>query len=139
MQLFLIRTRLNKNLLRSAQIGRILLRIRSDFCLVFLIRFAQTLLKKFGPITAIWGQKKSEQIPSDPQIWLIAAKSSIHGFIDGYSWLIIGLCAHNNNHGQTVLDLFLSACTIYGVSSHLHGDHGVENILCGCLDGRKSW
>ena len=53
----------------------------------------------------------------------------IHGFIDGYSRLITGLRAHNNNRGQTVLDLFLTACAIYGVPSHLRGDHGVENLL----------
>jgi hypothetical protein len=53
----------------------------------------------------------------------------IHGFIDGYSRLITGLRAHNNNRGQTVLDLFLAACAIYGVPSHLRGDHGVENLL----------
>ncbi|KAJ4464195.1 hypothetical protein C8J55DRAFT_386602, partial [Lentinula edodes] len=33
----------------------------------------------------------------------------IHGFIDGYSRLITGLRASNNNRGQTVLSLFLSA------------------------------
>ena len=53
----------------------------------------------------------------------------IHGFIDGYSRLITGLRAHNNNRSQTVLDLFLAACAIYGVPSHLHGDHGDENLL----------
>lgn len=53
----------------------------------------------------------------------------IHGFIDGYSRLITGLLASNNNRGQTVLDLFLSAVVVYGVPSRLRGDHGVENIL----------
>ncbi|KAJ4473970.1 hypothetical protein C8J55DRAFT_376515, partial [Lentinula edodes] len=33
----------------------------------------------------------------------------IHGFIDGYSRLITGLRASNNNRGQTVLSLFISA------------------------------
>ncbi|KAJ7664653.1 hypothetical protein DFH06DRAFT_918240, partial [Mycena polygramma] len=33
----------------------------------------------------------------------------IHGFIDGYSRLITGLLASNNNRGQTVLDLFFAA------------------------------
>ncbi|KAJ7922570.1 hypothetical protein B0H13DRAFT_2409610, partial [Mycena leptocephala] len=33
----------------------------------------------------------------------------IHGFIDGYSRLITGILASNNNRGQTVLDLFLAA------------------------------
>ncbi|KAJ3512101.1 hypothetical protein NLJ89_g3717 [Agrocybe chaxingu] len=53
----------------------------------------------------------------------------IHGFIDGYSRLITGLRASSNNHGDTVLELFLSATAIYGVPSRLRGDHGVENIL----------
>ena len=53
----------------------------------------------------------------------------IHGFIDGYSRLITGLQANDNNTGQTVLDLFLRAAAIYGVPLRLRGDHGVENIL----------
>jgi hypothetical protein len=53
----------------------------------------------------------------------------IHGFIDGYSRLITGLRASDNNMGTTVLDLFLSAVRVYGVPSCLRGDHGVENIL----------
>lgn len=53
----------------------------------------------------------------------------IHGFIDGYSRLITGLRASNNNWGETVLDLFLEACRLYGVPSRLRGDHGVENLL----------
>jgi len=53
----------------------------------------------------------------------------IHGFIDGYSRLITGLRASNNNFGGTVLDLFLHASNAYGVLSRLRGDHGVENIL----------
>lgn len=52
----------------------------------------------------------------------------IHGFIDGYSRLIAALRASNNNTGDTVLDLFLTAATIFGVPSRLRGDHGVENI-----------
>ena len=53
----------------------------------------------------------------------------IHGFIDGYSCLITGLCASDNNFGNTVLDLFLRAAQVYGVLSRLRGDHGIENIL----------
>ncbi|KAG2157551.1 hypothetical protein DEU56DRAFT_750619 [Suillus clintonianus] len=37
---------------------------------------------------------------------LIWWKIMIHGFIDGYSQYITGLRAHNNNHAQTVLELF---------------------------------
>ena len=53
----------------------------------------------------------------------------IHGFIDGYSRLITGLRASNNNRGGTVLDVFLEAAGQYGVPSRLRGDHGVENLL----------
>ena len=53
----------------------------------------------------------------------------IHGFIDGYSRLITGLCASDNNLGTTILDLFMAAAKVYGVLSHIRGDHGVENIL----------
>ena len=53
----------------------------------------------------------------------------IHGFIDGYSRLITGLRASDNNFASTVLQLFLNASEVYGVPSHLHGDHGLENLL----------
>ncbi|KAJ3513257.1 hypothetical protein NLJ89_g3052 [Agrocybe chaxingu] len=35
----------------------------------------------------------------------------------------------NNNSGNTVLGLFLTAAAIFGVPSRLRGDHGTENIL----------
>lgn len=60
---------------------------------------------------------------------LIRWRIVIHGFIDGYSRLITGLRAHNNNRGETVLQLFLEAAALFGVPSRLRGDHGVENIL----------
>ncbi|KAJ7106351.1 hypothetical protein C8R44DRAFT_745419 [Mycena epipterygia] len=43
----------------------------------------------------------------------------IYGFIDGYSRLITGLLASNNNRGQTVLDLFLAAGILYEIPSRL--------------------
>lgn len=52
----------------------------------------------------------------------------IHGFTDGYSRLITGLRAHNNNRAQTVLNLFLDAARIYGIPLRVRGDHGVENL-----------
>ncbi|KAJ7049166.1 hypothetical protein C8F01DRAFT_967062, partial [Mycena amicta] len=42
-------------------------------------------------------------------ISLLRAHSLIHGFIDGYSRLITGIRASNNNRAQTVLDLFMDA------------------------------
>ncbi|KAK6972320.1 hypothetical protein R3P38DRAFT_3134346 [Favolaschia claudopus] len=53
----------------------------------------------------------------------------IHGFIDGYSRLITGLRASNNNRAQTVLDLFLMAAARFLAPSRVRGDHGVENLL----------
>ena len=53
----------------------------------------------------------------------------IHGFIDGYSRLITGLCASDNNRGESVFDLFHHAARVYGVPSRLRGDHGTENIV----------
>ncbi|KAK7012546.1 hypothetical protein R3P38DRAFT_2550320, partial [Favolaschia claudopus] len=52
-----------------------------------------------------------------------------NGFIDGYSRLITGLRASDNNHGSTVLMLFLDAAALYGAPSRMRGDHGVENIV----------
>ena len=52
----------------------------------------------------------------------------VHGFIDGFSRLITGLRASNNNRGETVLSLFLEAAREYGVPNRLRGDHGVENL-----------
>lgn len=62
-------------------------------------------------------------------IGLIRWRIVIHGFIDGYSRMITGLRASNNNSADTVLHLFLDASNAYGVPSRLRGDHGTENIL----------
>jgi hypothetical protein len=68
--------------------------------------------------------KPSEQIQG-----LIRWGIVIHGFIDGYSRLITGLQASDNNRGETVLALFHRAAALYAVPSRIRGDHGVENIL----------
>lgn len=52
----------------------------------------------------------------------------IHGFIDGYSRLVTGLRASDNNRAATVLEIFLASCGEYGVPSRLRGDHGTENL-----------
>ena len=57
----------------------------------------------------------------------------IHGFIDGYSRLITGLRASDNNRAETVLGVFLEAVQQYGIPSRCRGDHGVENLLVAAL------
>lgn len=52
----------------------------------------------------------------------------IHGFIDGFSRLLTGLRASNNNRAETVLALFLDAARLYGVPNRVRGDHGMENL-----------
>ena len=64
-----------------------------------------------------------------PNLGLIRWGIVIHGFIDGYSRLITGLRASDNNMGNTVLDIFLQAAEIYGVPSRLRGDHGQRILL----------
>lgn len=66
---------------------------------------------------------KSTQFPG-----LIRWGIVIHGFIDGYSRLITGLRASNNNLADTVLDLFLHAVQVYNIPSRVRGDHGTENL-----------
>ncbi len=61
-------------------------------------------------------------------IGLICWKIVLHGFIDGYSRLITTMRASNNNHAETVLDVFLDGVRSYGLPSHVQGDHGVENL-----------
>ncbi|KAH9907643.1 uncharacterized protein B0H18DRAFT_862262, partial [Fomitopsis serialis] len=54
--------------------------------------------------------RELRRLPSDVRgAGLIRWRIVIHGFIDGYSRLIVGLRASNNNRGSTVLDVFLNA------------------------------
>lgn len=62
------------------------------------------------------------------RIGLIRWGIVFHGFIDGYSRLITGLRASDNNRASTVLDVFLKAVQRYMVPSRLRGDHGTENL-----------
>ena len=43
--------------------------------------------------------------------------------------MITGLRASDNNRGETVLQLFISAAMKWAIPTRLRGDHGVENIL----------
>jgi uncharacterized membrane protein len=67
--------------------------------------------------------------PHNIKLGLIRWGIVIHGFIDGYSRLITGLRASDNNRASTVLDIFLTAAAVYGVPSRLRGDHGTENLM----------
>ena len=59
---------------------------------------------------------------------LIRWKIVIHAFVDGYSRLVTGIRASNNNRAETVLNLFLDAAEEYQVPSRVRGDHGIENL-----------
>ena len=61
-------------------------------------------------------------------IGLIKYRIVIHAFIDGYSRLVTGIRASDNNRADTVLDVFHQAREEYGTPSRVRGDHGVENL-----------
>src|ERR1700691_6185230 len=56
-------------------------------------------------------------------------KIIIHAFIDGFSRFVTGIRASNNNHSQTVYNLFLDLIDTHGIPSRVRGDHGIENLL----------
>jgi transposase InsO family protein len=57
----------------------------------------------------------------------------IHAFIDGFSRLVTGIRANNNNRGESVLTLFEEARAAHGTPSRVRGDHGVENLLVAAM------
>lgn len=59
---------------------------------------------------------------------LIRWRVVIHAFVDGYSRLVTGIQANDNNRASTVFDLFHSAIQAHGIPSRVRGDHGVENL-----------
>ncbi|KAF7343958.1 hypothetical protein MVEN_01685000 [Mycena venus] len=101
-------------------------------------RVRQSLLR-IDPVRRIFERihirRRIYSVPGPNSLWhhdgqhgLIRWGIIIHGFIDGYSRLITGLRASDNNRAQTVLDVFLAACAEYGVPSRARGDHGTENL-----------
>ncbi|CAL8255515.1 unnamed protein product [Boreogadus saida] len=59
---------------------------------------------------------------------LIRLRFVIHGWIDGFSRLVVFLSAATNNRATTVLDAFLGAVRQYGVPSRVRSDKGRENF-----------
>ncbi|KAL0061141.1 hypothetical protein AAF712_012061 [Marasmius tenuissimus] len=63
----------------------------------------------------------------DGQHGLIRYKIVIHAFIDGFSCMVTGIQASNNNRAATVLDVFMESIRVHGCPSRTRGDHGTEN------------
>ena len=71
-------------------------------------------------------------------IGLIQWKIVMHAFIDGFSWLITGIHASNNNHAQTVLNLFTTIIDVWCMPGRTRGDHRIENLLvAACMEAAK--
>ncbi|KAK7030351.1 hypothetical protein VNI00_014208 [Paramarasmius palmivorus] len=51
----------------------------------------------------------------------------IHGFVDGFSQMIVALRTHTNNRAITVLRLLQIACKKHGLPSRIRADRGKEN------------
>ena len=52
----------------------------------------------------------------------------IHAGIDGYSRLLVFIRCSTNNRAETVLNLFLTGVSQYGLSSRVRTDKGGENV-----------
>ncbi|KAK7466152.1 hypothetical protein VKT23_004877 [Stygiomarasmius scandens] len=80
-------------------------------------------------------RRRGYNVPGPNSLWhhdgqhaLIRWKILIHAFIDGYSRVITGMRASNNNWADTVLALFLHAIAAFGRPDRLRGDFGGENV-----------
>ncbi|KAG5349600.1 hypothetical protein C0989_002863 [Termitomyces sp. Mn162] len=103
-------------------------------------RIIDSYSRVIGPTTSTFAprriQRRIYSVPGPNSLWhhdgqhgLIRWKIVIHAFIDGFSRLLLGIRAHNNNRAQTVLQLFEDIAAIFGYPSRIRGDHGTENIL----------
>ncbi|KAF5328464.1 hypothetical protein D9758_017014 [Tetrapyrgos nigripes] len=99
-----------------------------------------SLTRVLGPATNTFGQREIERVaywvPGPNSLWhhngqhsLIRNRIVIHGFIDGYSRLVLALRASDNNRAQTVYEIFEGICDRHGYPSRVRGDHGGENVL----------
>jgi hypothetical protein len=59
---------------------------------------------------------------------LIRFNIVIHGFVDGFSRMIVGMRVRNNNRAVTVEETFHEARRLYGSPRRVRGDHGCENL-----------
>lgn len=60
---------------------------------------------------------------------LIHYRIVLHAFVDGFSRLVTGIHATDNNRAETVFNLFQDACNEHGIPCRVRGDHGTENLL----------
>ncbi|KAG6837599.1 hypothetical protein H0H93_007013 [Arthromyces matolae] len=112
-------------------------------------RIIDSYARVVGPTTATFAprriQRRVYSVPGPNSLWhhdgqheiilkrnpsgLIRWKIVIHAFIDGFSRLLLGARAHNNNRADTVLRLFEDIAEVFGYPSRVRGDHGTENLL----------